>query len=74
MVASDLPSIREVLNEQNAMLVIPDDAQALADGIRRSLQEERHAKELAEQAHRDVEQYMWERRAQRIIDFITGTA
>jgi glycosyltransferase involved in cell wall biosynthesis len=74
MVASDLPSIREVLNEQNAMLVTPDDARALADGIRRSLQEERHARGLAEQAHRDIEQYTWEQRAQRIINFITGTA
>lgn len=39
VVASDVPSIREVLSEKTATLVSPDDPQALVEGIRVALQE-----------------------------------
>lgn len=70
IVASDLPSIREVLNENNAILVRPDSPQALADGIKRALDNPGLAQTLAKQAYADAHQYTWQKRARKILDFI----
>jgi len=70
IVASDLPSIRELLNEHNALLVPPDDADALAEGIRRVLMNVREGDTLAARARADVETHTWEVRAKRILAHI----
>jgi glycosyltransferase involved in cell wall biosynthesis len=68
IVASDLPSIREVVRHgENAWLVNPDDAHALADGIHSILDNNATAQRLAHQATRDVKNYTWERRASEIL-------
>ena len=64
VVASDLPSIREVLDEQTAYLVPPDDAVALAEGIQRALVED---STRATNALARVAEYSWKRRAERIV-------
>lgn len=66
IVATDLPSIREVLNESNAILVRPNDVKSLEEGIERAF----NRSEIAAQALRDVESYTWDKRAKRILDFI----
>ncbi|MSU74706.1 glycosyltransferase, partial [Candidatus Kaiserbacteria bacterium] len=63
IVASDLPSLREVLSEKNAFLVKPDDPEALAEGIRYVLAHPDEASLRATQALRDVKRYTWESRA-----------
>lgn len=70
IVASDLPSLREILNDNNSVLVAPDDAYALARGIREVMEDEKRATALAEQAKRDVAHYAWDNRAENIISFI----
>ncbi|MEK9164705.1 MAG: glycosyltransferase family 4 protein [Chloroflexota bacterium] len=72
IVASDLPALREVLREDNALLVPPDDANALADGLRRLLADDSLASRLATQARRDVEAYTWDNRARSILNFANG--
>ncbi|MBI4049952.1 MAG: glycosyltransferase [Candidatus Doudnabacteria bacterium] len=67
IVASDLPAIREVLNENNAVLVRPDDPQALAQGIKRILENPDLGTKLANQARLDVASYNWPARAQKIM-------
>lgn len=67
IVASDLPSIREILNETNAVLVEPNDPEELAEGIKKIAKDDILAKNLAAQASKDVAQYSWEKRAERII-------
>lgn len=68
MVATDLPSIREVLEHgKNAYLVKPDDPQALAAGIEALLKDAGLGQRLGRQAASDVEQYVWHERAARII-------
>jgi glycosyltransferase involved in cell wall biosynthesis len=67
IVATDLPSIREILNEDNAVLVEPDDPEALAEGISRVFKYQRLASRLAEKAYEDVKDYTWEKRAERIL-------
>jgi glycosyltransferase involved in cell wall biosynthesis len=70
IVASDLPSLREVLSEKNAFLVKPDDPEALAEGIRYVLEHPEEAARRAEQALTDVKRYTWESRAKHILAFI----
>jgi len=73
IVASDLPAIREVLeNDVNAVLVEPDSPDALAEGIRRVLENSGLGERLASRAAQDVERYTWDRRAQSILDFISS--
>ncbi len=69
IVASDLPSIKEIAHDTVAY-VAPDDVEALAQGI--SLVCE-HPDESALRAHRArvlVEDYTWESRTRRILSFI----
>lgn len=70
IVASRLPSIEEVLNEFNAVLVESDNPKALADGIKRVLDNPVMAKKIQEQAWQDVQQYRWSNRAYSILDYI----
>lgn len=68
VVATDLPSIREVLHHgKNAWLVKPDDPRALARGMHRMLDNNDMAEKLAQQATRDVQSYTWKRRASEIL-------
>lgn len=67
IVASDLPSIREVLNEKNVVLVKPNNPEKLAQGIDKLLKDEILAKKLAEQALNDVKNFSWQKRADKII-------
>jgi glycosyltransferase involved in cell wall biosynthesis len=67
IVASDLPSIREVLtHEANALLVTPGDPQALVAGIDRLRTDPALGAALARQAREDVRAFTWERRAERL--------
>jgi glycosyltransferase involved in cell wall biosynthesis len=67
IVASDLPALREVLEDGlNAVLVQPGDADALAAGIRRVTSDPALATRLARQAFADAEAYGWDRRAERL--------
>lgn len=69
IVASDLPSLREVLRHQeNAYLTPPDQPHALAAGILTVLAQPALADRLAQTAYRDVQQFTWEQRAQVILD------
>ena len=71
IVASDLPSIREVLvHEENALLVPPGDARALASAIDRLLVDDSLSVRLAERAGKDVRAYSWDRRAENILTFL----
>ena len=71
IVASDLPSIREILNEGNAILVQPDNPQGLAEGIRKVLENKNLAEKISARAFRDVQNYTWQKRAENILEFIS---
>ena len=70
IVASDLPSIREILNDENAFLVRPDDPQALARGIDEALADARAAEARAHKARSEVERYTWDARAASVLGSI----
>lgn len=70
IVASDLPSIREIVDEHTALLVKPDSPKALADGIQKVLDDPALAARLGTAAKAKVEGYTWPARARAVVDFI----
>jgi len=67
IVASDLPSFREVLTDgRNALLVDAGNPQALTAGVRRIKEDAPLADRLARQAMEDVREYTWARRAGKL--------
>jgi glycosyltransferase involved in cell wall biosynthesis len=74
IVASDLPSIREVLSDnRNALLVEPGNPQALTAAVRRLEDDPALGERIARQALEDVQQYTWERRAERLESLFMQT-
>lgn len=70
IVVSDLPSFREILDNKNAVLVKPDNAQALLDGIKQTLENLHLSDRISEQAYKNVQKYTWRERAKKILSFI----
>lgn len=71
IVASDLPSIREVLsNEETALLVEPGNPEAVAHGVRRLLDNSELAHRLANNARIQVEQITWRNRVHKLLDAV----
>jgi glycosyltransferase involved in cell wall biosynthesis len=67
IVASRLPSLGEVLTDEvNAVLVTPGDADALAGGIRRLVNDPALRARLGGAARDAVAEYSWDRRAERL--------
>lgn len=71
IVASKIPSICEVLNERNSVLVQPDSPSDLARGVNMALIETRETSEMAGRALEDVKQFSWIKRAEGIINFVS---
>ena len=71
VVASDLPPIREVLQDGvTAKLVTPNSPKALAEGMLALLKDEPLARQIAGRARERALHYTWENRAQKIIDLL----
>lgn len=70
IVASRLPSISEVLNDKNSVLVEPENGEALARGIENVIDGATDAAAIAAQAYSDVQNYTWEKRGVAIASFI----
>jgi glycosyltransferase involved in cell wall biosynthesis len=72
IVASDLPSVREILHDGvDALLVAPGDANALAGAIRRLVAEPALAEQLGRRAAEAAPGYSWGRRAERLEALFT---
>ncbi len=70
IVASNLPSIREVLNENNSILVESDNPEKLAQAINNLSDNQELIKKIVSQAYQDVQNYSWEKRAEKILKFV----
>jgi glycosyltransferase involved in cell wall biosynthesis len=71
IVASDLPSTREVLRHgQTAWLVAPGDPDALAEGLRRLLEDRALALALARAAFEAAPAYGWPARARALVEVL----
>jgi glycosyltransferase involved in cell wall biosynthesis len=75
IVATDLPSLREVLRHgENAWLVEPGNGKALAEGICRILCDGSLAQRIADQARGDAQHYSWQQRASTILAHVRYTS
>lgn len=70
IVASNLPSIGEILNKDNAVLVQPDNPGDLARGIEKALKDSYLSAKIVKQAFKDVQKYSWLERTKNIIKFV----
>lgn len=70
IIASDLPALREVLNDKNSLFFKPDDADDLARAIKMIKASQMLGYHLSQQALADVKQYTWRNRAHKILEFI----
>ncbi len=70
IVASDLPSIREVLSEREAFLVPPDNAVALVHGVEQALNSPEVLTKTAAAGNK-VTEYTWDARAKSIFTALT---
>lgn len=70
IIATDLPTIREVLDEESAIMVSPGDPAALSQAMKRTFAEPGIARLLAERAYEKVSEYSWQRRTERILEHI----
>lgn len=70
IVASDIPSLREVLEENDAVWVKPGDPHSLAAGIRSLVDDPERAKRLGQLMRSRVLAYTWEERARRLVEIM----
>jgi len=70
IVASDLLSIREILNKGNSILFEQGNVDALLESINKILADENYAKKISSQSKEDVKNYTWDKYADKILEFI----
>lgn len=72
IVASDIPSISEVLtNGKDAVLVRPDDSHALAEGIGLVLDDEKLSRSLCRNALAEIKNFSWSQRAESMLSVVS---
>jgi len=70
IIASDLPSIREILNQKNSLLVEPDNIGHLAEAVTKIINDPAKSDQHARKALEDVKSYTWKNRVIKILNFI----
>lgn len=73
IMASDLPVIREVLNESNAMLLPPEDVDAWEEALVTLISDPGQRNWLAAHAKEDASSYGWIARAERALEGLEGS-
>ena len=66
IVAQDLPSFREVLNENNSVIVQAESPQAMYEGIKIVTEDRDLADKISRKAKEDAQIYTWRKRAEKI--------
>jgi glycosyltransferase involved in cell wall biosynthesis len=72
IVASDLPSIREILKDDMTYWFTSGSTQSLAEIIEYAISHPDEAKEKAARAKEEAKKYTWDVRARTILEFIRG--
>jgi glycosyltransferase involved in cell wall biosynthesis len=72
IVTADYPALRELLSPSAALFVEKDRPEVLAQGITRVLDDPVLGTTMADQAYADVQGFTWQRRAERVREFVAG--
>lgn len=70
IVASNIPSIREIVDETMAFFATPDDPQSFAEVIQQVFALQEEATRRADRARQTVRQYTWDVRAAKVISAV----
>ena len=71
IIVTDLPSIREVLDEESAIFIKPNSHHDLGKAINNLVENKNLGEKIANQAHKLVqEKFTWEKRTSNILNFI----
>ena len=70
ILASELPSIRQVLNENTTFFCHPGDPKDLAEKIKYILEHTKEADQKAKAAYRASQKYSWSKRSREIVNFL----
>ncbi|KKS69389.1 MAG: Glycosyl transferase group 1 [Candidatus Azambacteria bacterium GW2011_GWA2_42_62] len=70
IIASDLPALREILNDKNALFFKPEDVDDLARAVKMLKLSQTLCYHLSGQAFSDVKNYTWGARAKKILNFL----
>ncbi len=70
IIASDLSSMREVLNEDNSILVEAGNSDSFNNAIKKVLDDPNFSKKIGEKALFDVKNYTWDEYIKKILNFI----
>lgn len=68
--ASDLPSLREILNEDTAVFAFPDDPESLTLAIQKILSDKELSARITQNSRELVKTFTWGGRAKKILNFI----
>lgn len=68
IIASDLPSVREIIQESEAWLITPGSVSGLKDAIKAVMDHPALAKDKAQKSRALANRYTWQARAQRIME------
>jgi glycosyltransferase involved in cell wall biosynthesis len=74
IIASDLPSIREVLSEKECLFFVPEKSSDLAEKIEFLLKNPEEIKNMSLNALHKSQGYTWQKRAGKILQFINLTS
>lgn len=72
IIASDLPSIRDIVSEEEVFFFEPDNPESLAKAIDKVLQDSPEASRRAGASQEAVKKYSWEKRIEAVIGFLKG--
>jgi glycosyltransferase involved in cell wall biosynthesis len=74
ILTSDLPVLREVLDETTAVFCPPDEIGMWENAVGRLLADEKQRQALGQRARNAVQRYAWVERAKRVLDGFGGKA
>lgn len=74
MVVSDLPSLRDILSDEEAEFVAPDSAAALGEGLRRLIADPNRRYHMGKRLRIRAPRHSWSRRAERILTWMRDRA
>jgi len=71
ILATDILSFREILNDSNSFFYKSDDSEAFIRQVNFIFDNYREAEEKAKKALEDVQQFSWQKRAEKILEFMS---
>jgi len=68
IIASDVPAIREILDDKSCFFVKPDSSMEIAVAIKKLMKNKILMERLSENSYKGINQYSWSNRAKGLID------